>query len=741
MKYSLLLFIVLLFNYLNAQEIVSPLKYNPYQNPDFSYSPHHDKSTLVIENLIYQFDTLDLPFKDDFSSNHFPSLSADTTNASKVTISMLLRNGSPIDPSEKFSTDTSFSYTVYAPDSLGQAVPNASETITVVDFSVFPFKFVDTTVWPAYSVYDTLPGGIDTVFFSSPDLVQKKITKYLLPKDSNIYWTDHFVYLNDDFPVDPPSVGVSTFDGLDENGLPYDFDANVSGNADQMTSVPINISNITKADSLYLSFFYQPQGISPDNPNNGDSLVLDFYNVSSQTWEKVWGLNGNIDLQPFEEVFVFVDSIFYSNAFQFRFRNKANLSGDFDQWHLDYIHLGKDRTRFDTTKKDVTFIYDAPSFIKDYTSMPWFHYKLDPIGYTKDSIILCFRNRFHQSLNVYYQLDVTNIEDNFEYFHYPVQTNTFAIVNGSSVRCQDYSFGKSPSLFASKIRSNDFDDEEIIQARYSLDFRPASTETKDFFPSNDTINTQQVFSNHYSYDDGTAEAGYGINNFPENVLLNYFQMPISDSLVAINIYFLPQAFNVSKEKFKIVVYNSLSESGLIYESSQEFQPIYTKNNEFASYALDSLIVVGKDFYVGVKAMGSKSLNIGYDFNLANKSKIFRRYAEDEPFFNPGPGITEGSLMIRPIFRKLKVKVGLSEEQDPFNQVKVFPNPTTGLLNIKHLPENSQIRIFNNMGNLIYEGEGEETINLESFAAGFYYMQMSTRDRKATHTEKIILTSH
>lgn len=739
MRYLLLFSAFLYCQFSMAQEVISPLKYNPYQNSTHQIREENDKSTLVRDDLIFQFDTLKLPFKDDFSANHFPSQTADISNAAKITIHLLLRNGNPVGQSEVFSTDTSFRYTVYpANDSLSAAIPNPSEVISYVDFSVFPFKLIDTTVWPAYTLFDTLGRANDTVYFTEIDLVQEKITKYLLPPDSTIFWMDHFVYKNNDFPIDPPSIGVATFDGLDEDGMPYDFNAQVSGNADKMTSVPIDISSLAAKDSLYLSFYYQAQGISPDNPNNGDSLMLDFFNIDSNRWVNVWGIDGGQNVKAFEEVFVLVDSIFYSNAFRFRFRNRANLSGDFDQWHVDYIYLNKNRSRFDTTKKDVAFIYQAPSFIKDYTSMPWFHYKITPSEFTKDYVEVCFKNRFHQSLNVFYALQVINKRDSFQYYRFPTSTAKFAIVNGYTTRCQDFSVESDDSNFSSLLRINDFSEEESIETKYSVDFRPSQNEIQDFMPSNDTLRKVQLFSNFYSYDDGTAEAGYGVENFPGNEMLIHFKMPVNDSLIALKIYFLPQAYDISKQRFKIVIYNSLGSNGLLYTSSQEFQPVYNENNEFALYILDSLVAVNKDFYVGIKGLGNKSLNIGYDLNLANKSQIFRRYTDNDPFNNPSQAVPEGSLMIRPVFRKLKVNVGVKEHLNPLNKVLLYPNPTKGGIHIKNLPIDSKIKIFNTLGELISSSDAKNFINLDGIKAGIYFVVFSSKDGQYSINKKIIL---
>ena len=89
--------------------------------------------------------------------------------------------------------------------------------------------------------------------------------------DQNL-WMDRDVYVNTTYPVLPPTIGVATFDGLNEFGVPYDtsgvpqsdiFDSNP---ADSLTSLPIHLETVTPDDSVYLSFFYEKMGIG-DFPN------------------------------------------------------------------------------------------------------------------------------------------------------------------------------------------------------------------------------------------------------------------------------------------------------------------------------------------------------------------------------------------------------------------------------------------------------------------------------------------
>ncbi len=87
-------------------------------------------------------------------------------------------------------------------------------------------------------------------------------------------WQKSSVFVNRTYPINPPTIGVVTLDGLDSNGLAYDINiSNFSGFADKLTSHPIDLSNST--NPLFLMFYYQPQGLG-DNPQTEDSLILEF---------------------------------------------------------------------------------------------------------------------------------------------------------------------------------------------------------------------------------------------------------------------------------------------------------------------------------------------------------------------------------------------------------------------------------------------------------------------------------
>src|SRR5664279_2866702 len=55
-------------------------------------------------------------------------------------------------------------------------------------------------------------------------------------------WTDSFAFINSQFPVNPPTVGVATMDALNQNGAIYSNASYSSFPADKLSSQYINLN-------------------------------------------------------------------------------------------------------------------------------------------------------------------------------------------------------------------------------------------------------------------------------------------------------------------------------------------------------------------------------------------------------------------------------------------------------------------------------------------------------------------
>ena len=96
-------------------------------------------------------------------------------------------------------------------------------------------------------------------------------------------WTDRGAMVTDGFPLNPPTRNAATLDVLDQYGRVYDYAISNPFVAEYLTSARIRLDSIMEpspralspADSVYFSFWYQPQGHG-NAPEAHDSLVLQF---------------------------------------------------------------------------------------------------------------------------------------------------------------------------------------------------------------------------------------------------------------------------------------------------------------------------------------------------------------------------------------------------------------------------------------------------------------------------------
>jgi hypothetical protein len=96
-------------------------------------------------------------------------------------------------------------------------------------------------------------------------------------------WADKEAYVNKNFGYRSVNIGVATLDAIDSRGKLHANASQFPFLADSLTSQPIRLDSvfnplprgITVADSVYLSFFYQPQGRG-NQPEGPDSLILQF---------------------------------------------------------------------------------------------------------------------------------------------------------------------------------------------------------------------------------------------------------------------------------------------------------------------------------------------------------------------------------------------------------------------------------------------------------------------------------
>lgn len=537
------------------------------------------------------------------------------------------------------------------------------------------------------------------------------------PYPNPLKWTDNEVFINNGFPIAPPSIGVATFDGLRANGRPYSFAANAYGSSDTLTSQPIDLSPYTAADSVYLSFFYQPKGLG-NEPENRDTLLLEF-KVNDTTWATQWRqVPANQATDTFAQVFVgVVDAQWFTNDFQFRFRNYSAQTGNIDHWHVDYVVLDEGRSRINPILNDVAFVRNGRSLLKNYQAMPL--YQL--IGHEQeelaDSLFASSINHFNTIKNTTFRYAATEscggstlASDFFQTINYPPSSDTLL---------KEENYTTSLTSLLSTIAC----DSLVVTTRYWLNNSPP-----DFTTSfNDTVVHQQRFYNYLAYDDGTAEVAYRLQGNAAQMALQ-FSLNEPDSLQAVQVHFAHVDKDISGLLINLVVWKSLDRpSGLsdsvIYRKDLIFPAYIDSLNGWATYQLDSAIWLSDTFYIGFQQVGEDNIRIGFDQNNDAKEHL--------SFYVAGQwnaSSLPGALLLRPLLGEPVDIIGVGRQKAPVKSpgiLSLYPNPTRQYLYVDRIVEGvGQMQIRNVMGQVVWRGTSQRKISVQNLPGGLYWLEYS-----------------
>ncbi len=502
----------------------------------------------------------------------------------------------------------------------------------------------------------------------------------IFPNSSN--WMDYQVYVNNHMSVNAPTLGIATFDGLNEQGLPYDIQAvGMSGPSDTLSSKAFQLQNRRGSDSIYLSFYYQAEGLG-EAPEINDSLVVDFYNKNG-FWNTVWGTPGT-SVGVWKQVLIpVIDTNFLHSGFRFRIRNYSSLVGFLDHWHVDYVRLAANRLYNDTVVYDFAYSTTPGNLLKNgFTQVPYLHFKSDSSRFLS--------NGHQTTFNVLgYGIQTIATAASYVEPRSGFQIHSQSLVANSTSNTRTY-FPFSIPL----IGTDSFE----LDAVYSIG------SNSSIIKSNDTIKRRYVFYNQYAYDDGTAEYGYGLNTNGGRIAYRFISTR-ADSLRGVSLSFIPIKTDVSRELFTLMVWKSIPEPGtgkgeqLIYQSNFQ-KPKYQRfYNGFVNYDFDSAIAISDTFYIGWQQNTDKVLSLGLDRNDTANSNMFYNVAGTWQ----SSGIP-GAWMMRPILgKRANLKIPTQDLQR--ESISVYPNPAQEQLFISGLNtlESPSFEIYSSMGQKMQSG--------------------------------------
>ena len=556
------------------------------------------------------------------------------------------------------------------------------------------------------------------------------------------FWADNFAFVNTSFQKFPANIGVATFDALNENGEIYAYANSFGFIADYLSSKTIRLDSldsenraIVLADSLYLSFYYQPQGTA-NAPESSDSLVLEFYSGCDQVWYRIWSDEG----MPLDSFYVenktyckqvlipIIDSArFYHPDFQFRFYNYASLASSIqtswqsnaDQWNIDYVKLDIGRSRNDIYSKDLVFVNPPPSFLKNYRTMPYNQYKNDPTNSMADSLhSILISNLSALPYTAEYQYVISNqVLQNSVYLGGAANINPF-VSDGYS----DFPRFKDPNVISFfSLYNEDQMDYTITHSVLALNAEVG-----------DTIVQKQSFGNYFAYDDGSPEAGYGLSGSGNSAALR-FKLNRADTLTQVQFYFNPTVLG-NEDYFYLTVWESLEPEVILYE---ELVQVSTADDPsgFVRFDLDELVLVSNEFFVGFTQTLDQNLNVGFDLSLSPSESLF--YDAGNGWY---PSVFEGALMIRPVFGNYTGDIELPIISNE-NGVSIYPNPLKlGNLNVFVADgQNYSIHIYSLLGKQVYSTQFKEQLNLDFLKEGVYLLFFENQVTKEVKSQKLIIT--
>lgn len=546
-------------------------------------------------------------------------------------------------------------------------------------------------------------------------------------------WADNFVFVNPSFPSDPVSIGVATFDGLDETGSAYNDLPTASGFADKLTSQPIDLSGLTKDSSVFLSFYYQAGGIGEMPELNQDYLTVEFLRPDS-VWIKMWQFTPD-SVRPFKQVFIAVDTPFLYDQFQFRFYAIGNLAGMNDVWHVDYVKLDKHRdSSVESNIKEMAFQYPAQSLLDPFYSIPYNQYDTLDL---RDTVRVFVRNNFiNPTTDIVDDYEATLLNDG----------STLATFSGPS---RDY----GPDT-RNEIAYPEFNipaatyagDTLTVQVKYNF-VVSAEAGSAPGVLANNTIYRNQLFSNFMAYDDGSPERGYWVTGVDGYKLAVKYSLRHADTLQAVKMQFTPVQSNINQALFSVVVWKAITlgtaTDEVIYQ--EDFLTIsdlvqeygydtingyfyYNFKEDYVKDGTDFPLFMTDSFYVGLLVTNRNSLTVGFDRN--NDASAYNFYYDGIRWYQSG---FSGGMIIDPILGKRlpDYLTPVIQHQHDY-KVQIYPNPVRDHLYLSGVRENSRVDIYDLGGRVLksFEVNNDRLIGVSELPAGTYVLSITDTKTRA-----------
>ncbi|SFT84797.1 Por secretion system C-terminal sorting domain-containing protein [Algoriphagus locisalis] len=529
-------------------------------------------------------------------------------------------------------------------------------------------------------------------------------------------WTISGASYTETIGLNPPSIGMILFDGVDTNGKPYSLTQRDQGETDYLTSKPFDLTSLTTNDreSLYLSFFWQAAGRA-ELPDESDQLTLQILDASG-SWITIWSQLGGvgIDTEVFTQEILQILPEWQHTAFQFRFLSQGRQSGPFDSWIIDYVYLNDGRSSTDLDYLDRSLTQTNELRIGEYGAYPF-----ELLEANQSGLWSTVKNTFY------------NLEDRFRAMEYSIVIRDSSTMSTTPINVNT-PFNPVPNALERRaFESREFEEIPVPTNETTLEIVTSITSGDEllyevtagdttFFPTvnyelNDTVKTSLPLLDYFAYDNGSADYAAGVNQRSGQLAVLY-SSPQEVYIKGISINFTNP--NQVNQAIDINVWKDLNEPPIFRR--EDLIAEKEIGQEFLYYSLDTNIRVDGDFYVGFTQFTNDFIHVGLDKVNDSGDKLYYNvvgaWAQNEE--------VRGSLMIRP---HVSLSPPFEDVVAPEGNIRIYPNPVESILNLEGTF--SEARIFDSFGREIFlerqlSSKGE-IINFIGQRPGIYVLNLVT----------------
>lgn len=617
----------------------------------------------------------------------------------------------------------------------------------VVYLANYPVCVTDTFIQPFRVTGDT----IDLPFFDD--------FSYPGPFPDPAKWLDDRAYVNDRMAWQPPSIGVATLDGLDEQGRPYDL---AGTERDILTSPYFDLSVYSPADNLIFSFWAQPKGLG-FRPEVKDSLVVEFKDING-IWQEAERIPGyvssiaNDSLAPFVyRAYGLGNADYLYKGFQFRFRNRSDLTGSLDLWHIDYVRLGENLTK---ENQDIAFTARPNTLLDTYTAMPWRHIQPDPSAWLDPVLQIGLYNHFPlvesanpSEVEIVDRISGQTLVSNITLLELPpvVPVNQRDLAPGMHTFTNTLN---APNLAADLQALSPGNQGVELEMTYRFDQDQESNIGEPVALRNNEVHEVTNLTNYFAYDDGSAESAIIATKSGTQVAVKY-TAAIADTLRAIQFHFPRYNVNVTTQYFNLRIWAGSLNSTPIYEDFfvKPFYPdlVFSDSLQaFTTYVLYDedgntvgIPIPKGDFYVGWQ-QGSNvddPIPVGYDKNHPSGSD--HAWLNTAGTWIPFPISLRGALMIRPVVgdETPTNTPDLAAVEHPLEQhLQVYPNPSRGMIYLNAgLPAGPwTVQLLDMLGHPVVNFPWSPQIDMGQLPSGWYTLLIRDEDGQPLARRQLIL---